>query len=212
MRTQNTRYRNRTSGAHSRTNTIILPPFFIENRRYNPPLPQTQTHITVGFQPARSLVAGDNVTVNLKVPRRLVMSLHSSVSQFEQLILTCWQLPCVCLSGHEEYREQPPENSKVIVVGVVVGGHVGGLGVEVEDKYIHVCLMASVLFKLECNHHPDSFFRGKEDFQPSNVWVHSAGTPVPLTRVNAQRNWGKHIRGHSTGNRCQTRSHNNWHG
>lgn len=35
--------------------------------RFDPPLPQTMTHITVGFQPARDLVKGDNVTVNLKV-------------------------------------------------------------------------------------------------------------------------------------------------
>ncbi|CAM9199526.1 unnamed protein product [Ectocarpus sp. 12 AP-2014] len=33
---------------------------------FDPPLPQTMTHITVGFQPARDLVEGDNVTVNLK--------------------------------------------------------------------------------------------------------------------------------------------------
>ncbi|CAM9955064.1 unnamed protein product, partial [Laminaria digitata] len=33
---------------------------------YNPPLPKVVTHITLGFQPARGLVAGDNVTVNLK--------------------------------------------------------------------------------------------------------------------------------------------------
>ncbi|CAM9651395.1 unnamed protein product, partial [Scytosiphon promiscuus] len=33
---------------------------------FDPPLPRTKTHITVAFQPARDLVAGDNITVNLK--------------------------------------------------------------------------------------------------------------------------------------------------
>lgn len=34
--------------------------------RCDPPLPAVKTHITVGFQPARNLAAGDNVTINLQ--------------------------------------------------------------------------------------------------------------------------------------------------
>eukprot|EP00903_Cladosiphon_okamuranus_P007144 g6938.t1 len=34
--------------------------------KFDPPLPKALMHITVGFQPARDLVAGDTVTVNLK--------------------------------------------------------------------------------------------------------------------------------------------------
>ena len=50
---------------HSMYERTSMPPK--TKLRFDPPLPKTLMHIIVGFQPARNLVVGDTVTVDLKV-------------------------------------------------------------------------------------------------------------------------------------------------